>query len=309
MTAPPDHQRSRRRADLGHHPVNLDQVAGPGDEIVHPDAHHVRGGNGLHLRPEAVGQFAQHPQGLTLLLDLRFPQGVAQINGFRGLDEQGATTGRFVVDDAVRPVPRVTPDGDDVSPAPHGDRALPATALHPPKDGLQLPDQPVSCGLDLAPGGGQPGTRRVEEDTIGVQRAIQQRLEAALGHRPGERGTSGGLVLYSLEFRRYQPGRAQRPAERDQFRSLQYAALDPEPGQGPRDIRNPLSGDAFPGPLNFGGLTDHRQFVPDPGDIDRRPPGPDPVGPEFPGRERCDPVEHQPQLQGFQRVGGILRRE
>ena len=78
----------RRRGHLGHLGVHQHGVARAGDEVVHGDAHLDQVAQRGQLGPEQVGQLAQHPQCLALLLDLGLAQRVPQLDGLGRLDEE-----------------------------------------------------------------------------------------------------------------------------------------------------------------------------------------------------------------------------
>src|ERR1051326_8137907 len=86
-------------ADLWNEAVYLHGVLGPRAEIVERDAHLEARRDRRGVRPQQVGQLAQHPQYFALLGGLGRAQLVAELDDFRRLDEQRAAGGGFVVQD------------------------------------------------------------------------------------------------------------------------------------------------------------------------------------------------------------------
>ena len=80
MPAVHDAERTRRGGNLGHLPVAGDGVPRPCHQVIHRDAHLDRVPHQRQLGTQQVGQLAEHPQRLPLLLDLRLPQRVAQLD-------------------------------------------------------------------------------------------------------------------------------------------------------------------------------------------------------------------------------------
>ena len=86
-------------ADLRDKAIHHDSVASPRAKVIECDAHLPRCSDTVALRPQHIGQLAQHPQHFALLGRLGCAQLIAELDDFGRLDENRRTRRRFVVDD------------------------------------------------------------------------------------------------------------------------------------------------------------------------------------------------------------------
>src|SRR5439155_1515946 len=95
----PARSRMSRTAATWAEAVHLHGVTGASAEVVEGDTHLPGRGEPLAVRPQQVGQLAQHPLHLPLLGSLQIAQLVAELDDLGRLDEHRRPARRRVVHD------------------------------------------------------------------------------------------------------------------------------------------------------------------------------------------------------------------
>ena len=237
------HQRPAGVQDLGEFTVHVASVLGPRHEVIHRHAHLVSGGQLDADWSQETGQLAQHLQHRPLLLGDRGPEGVAEGDRRRGLEEQGPRAAGLVVHDALGSAPRIAPHGNDVATLAHrhrrpGRRGLGVQAA---QQRLEFPDQSLARDVHLAACRSQLRARGVEQlPALLVHRFHQATLDGTRRGLGPECRNAGRLLADSVQLCGNDPRRTEGLAHRPQVRGLQKgtvaggAAPGPPPAVGQR---------------------------------------------------------------------------
>ena len=155
-------------ADLRHEPVHFHRIPRPRAQIVERNAHLPGGRDRGHVRPEQVGQLAQHPEHFALLGGLRRAQLIAELDDLGRFHEHGAARRRFVMDDAAHPRPRGVADRDHVAAAADRDRGVRCALalIEASEDRPQAVDHALSSFAHALAGAGEFARRAVEHLTV-----------------------------------------------------------------------------------------------------------------------------------------------
>ncbi|OLC47265.1 MAG: hypothetical protein AUH68_01270 [Gemmatimonadetes bacterium 13_1_40CM_4_69_5] len=257
------------------------------------------------MRPQQVGELAQHALHLALLGRFEIAQLVAQLDDLGRLDEHRRPARRGVVDDAADARARGGAHGDDVAVVADGHGGVGDGVLR--VEAVQQRFEPCDETLArLAHGLASPGEvarRAVEDFAVRRDRRREPRVHLLGRWVDPQRGGARGVLRQTPQLGRRVSRRDQRRRHQRQGRPVEGAAGDGEEVEGGSDVGNGFSADGVVGDEEALELGDLREGGADGVRVAAGAPRSDPRGAQGADGERRDPLQRGGKLQRLQDGG------
>ncbi len=295
-------------AHRGGEAVHLHGVAGAGAEVVEGDAHLPGRGEPLAVRPQQVGQLAQHTLHLPLLRGLEVAQLVAELDDLGRLDEHRRPARRRVVHDAADPAPRRGAHGDHVAVVAHGHGRIGDGVLRVEvvEQGLEPRDEALTRIAHRLPGLRQVARGAVEHLAVRADGRLEPRIHVLGGRLDPEGGGARGVLRQAPQLGGGESRRDQRRRHESQREPVEGAAGDGEEVEGGSDVGNRFSADGVVGDEEALQLGDLGEGGADFVRVAAGAPRLDPRGAERADGVRRHPLEGGGKLQRVQHGGRDL---